>query len=138
MKIADAIGKDAIIVKGFDEEFFGEEVAQKYFGFSTQDDRIWNLLPSILITDSHPDHLTGKSLRILFPLNKIEANFASVDQFLSQLVAFAKNGNEDFLRNIKETNSLLEVANEVVGLQPNSKEIGLNLNNLIDRFISRR
>lgn len=138
LKIADAIGEDAIIVKGFNEEFFGEEVAQKYLGFSTRDDRIWKLLPSILITDSHPDHLTDESLRILFPLNKIEANFASVDQFLSQLVAFARNGDEEFLRNIKETNSLLEVANEVVSLQPNFFGVGLNLNNLIDRFISRR
>ena len=99
--IADAIGEDAILVRGFDEEFFGEEVAQKYFGISTRNDDIWKLLPSILITDSHPDRLTEGSLRILFPLDRIEKNFSSVDQFLSQLVAFARDGDEEFLNSIK-------------------------------------
>ena len=138
LKIADAIGEDAIIVRGFNEEFFGEEVAQKYFGFSTRDDRIWNLLPSILVTDTHPDQLNDNSLKILFPLEQIETNFASIDQFLSQLVAFAKNGDEKFLQSIKETNSFLEVANEVVSLQPNFFGFGINLNNLINRFIGRQ
>lgn len=137
LKIADAIGEDAIIVRGFDEDYFGEEVALKYFGISIRNDDIWKLLPSILITDSHPDRLTENSLRILFPLNRIETHFTSGDQFLSQLVAFAKDGDEEFLNSIKEINSLLEAANEVVSLQPNFFGIGLNLNNLINRFIGR-
>ncbi|MCB0079264.1 MAG: hypothetical protein KDD73_17850, partial [Anaerolineales bacterium] len=61
-----------------------------------------------------------------------------IDQFLSQLVAFAKNGDEKFLQSIKETNSFLEVANEVVSLQPNFFGFGINLNNLINRFIGRQ
>lgn len=135
--IAYAIGEDAILVRGFDEELFGEEVAQKYFGISTRNDDIWKLLPSILITDSHPDRLAEGSLRILFPLDRIKKNFPSVDQFLSQLVAFARDGDKEFPNSIKEINSLFEAANEVVSLQPNFFGIGLNLNNLINRFIGR-
>ena len=60
-RIAQSIGSTAVIAKGFDKEFY-EEVAHTYLGKDHREFR--QLLPALLITDTHPDKLTDGSMRL--------------------------------------------------------------------------
>lgn len=130
--IAKQIGPKAVIAKGFEEGLWTNEVCEKYLGKDYS--HLYNLLPAILITDNHPDHLTETSARILVPLKGIEERFEDLDYFFNSLSRFARFGDKSFLEKIKNENDLLTNANQIIDLKPNFFGIGINLNALIKKF----
>lgn len=109
--LAREIGPNAIIVEALRAEFHGE-VVEKYLGKHYHE--LKNVMPALLITDSHPDNLTGESLRILIPLGDVHQHYPVVDQFLSDLAAFARGESDGLLKRLEEGVGPLEATAEIV------------------------
>lgn len=109
--LAREIGPKAIIVEALQEEFHGE-VVEKYLG--KHYDELKNIMPALLITDSHPDTLRPESMRILIPLGDVHQHYPVVDQFLSDLAAFTRGESDSLLERLEQGVKPLEAANEIV------------------------
>lgn len=92
--IARAIGKNAVIVGGLQDECHGD-VVQQYLG--THYAALKNLMPAVLITDCHPDKLTAESMRLLIPLREANRRYDFIDDFLSDLASFVRCENDRLL-----------------------------------------
>lgn len=112
--IASNIGGHAVIVGGLKKEFH-DQVAQKYFDRSVYD--LQPQLPAILITDSHPDEVTKDSLRILIPLRTAHEQYKIVDDFLSDLAAFARKDNDNLLRRLEAGPKVAEAASDIIDFE---------------------
>ena len=128
-EIAKRIGPNAIIVKGF-EESWSAEVAQKYLGKNHHE--LLNLLPALLLTDSHPDKLTKDSFRLLIPLKNAEARFEDLETFFRALTNFANNRDKKFLKLFMEEKDFLAKVNKIFEIKPNICGIGININAFIE------
>jgi hypothetical protein len=95
-------------------------------------------LPALLITNDHPDDLKVDSLRLIVPLQHAENHFGNWHQFFESLAQFVRGENDDFARRFEDTGDLLDASNKVVMLQPNFFGLGLNINELLDRWRARK
>ena len=128
--LAREIGGDAIIVGALTESFHGE-VVEKYFGIHQKE--LKNELPALLITDSHPDELTDESMKVLIPLHKAHEAYPVIEQFLSDLAAFARGDSDDLLQQLEKGVGLVEAADDIVkfNIPVVPGVVGVNLNNAI-------
>lgn len=110
-RIAKEIGPQAIIV-GALEASFHDEVVSRYLGKNAKEMK--NLLPALLITDSHPDKLTSDSLRLLIPMEKVYDRYKVIDRFLSELAAFVRGESDALLKHIEGSPGIAAVANDIV------------------------
>ena len=126
--IAREIGGDAIIV-GALSDFFHEEVVQQYLGVHHHE--LKNELPALLITDAHPSDLNNESMRVLIPLRKAHEVYPIIDNFLSDLAAFARGDSEDLLVQLEEGLSIKEAAEDIVkfNIPVVPGVVSVNLNN---------
>jgi len=134
-KIAQRIGPNAVIARGFNETEWTGEIARTYLGQDA--DELWQLLPALLLTDAHPGSLTDGSLRLLIPLRDAEERFGGLDVFFRALSDFAVDRDPAFLERFHDRTDLVEAGNSVVDLKPNFFGLGINLNELIRRFRGR-
>ena len=51
---------------------------------------------ALLLTDTHPEKLTDKSLRLLVPLRDADKRFGGIETFFAALADFAKSRNPVF------------------------------------------
>ncbi len=109
--LAREFGPDAVIVDALTAEFHGEVVRQ-YLG--TDFKELKNLMPAILLTDSHPDDLTSDSMRVLVPLGDIHQQYVVLDTFLAELASFARGESDQLLRSLEQASRLKSAAAEVV------------------------
>jgi hypothetical protein len=109
--LARSIGPNAIIVGGLEDEFHGE-VVEKYLGRHHAE--LKNLMPALLITDAHPEHLTDKSLRILIPLREAHERYKVIDDFLRDLAAFVRGENDDLLRTLEGAPTPADALDDIV------------------------
>jgi len=109
--LAREIGPSAIIVEALQEEFHGE-VVEKYLGKHYHE--LKNVMPALLITDSHPDSLTSDSLRILIPLGDVHEHYPVLDHFLSDLAAFARGESDVLVKRLEEGVKPVEAAGEII------------------------
>lgn len=138
VQIAREIGDDAVVAMGTDSKEFTTSVARKYLGEGNSDSSFIKILPALLITNNHPENLTADSLRLIVPLKHAEAHFGDWHQFFEALAQFVRGENDDFARKFEETGDLINASNKVVMLQPNFFGLGLNVNELIDRWRNRK
>ena len=117
---------------GLDPAGSTEEVADKYFG--EEHDKLFAALPALLITDSHPDHLTEDSLRLIIPLTGAEDRLGNLHALFDALASLARDRDPSFLERFQEPNEVVNDANSIVDLKPNFYGIGININALIERF----
>ena len=66
MELAKRIGPNAVIAKGFEPETWSSQVCERYLGKNVE--TMYDVFPALLLTDSHPEHLTQHSMRLLVPL----------------------------------------------------------------------
>jgi hypothetical protein len=137
--IARAIGGTAVIVAGLNDQFHSE-VIEEYI-----DERdIATLLPALLISDAHPDQLTEKSLRVFVSLREVNERYGTVDDFLSDLAAFAQGESDQLLRKLESAPAITTVADSLVRVNipvvPGIVAINLNaaLSQLRDWWDRRR
>lgn len=130
MRLAQRIGKNAVLAKGFEPESWSTQVCAKYLGKGADADL--NLVPALLITDAHPEKLNDRSLRLLVPLRDAERRFGGVDQFFDALSDFAVTKNPGFLARFEEKTSVAKTLWSAVELKPNLFGFGVNLKNLIN------
>lgn len=109
--IAREIGSNAIIV-GALTDVFHQEVVQKYLGVHYKE--LKNELPALLITDTHPEQLNSKSMRVLIPLRKAHEIYPIIDNFLSDLAAFARGESDDLLNQLEKGLNLSGIAGDIV------------------------
>jgi hypothetical protein len=130
-RIAQGIGSNAVIAKGFDEEFYAE-VARTYLGKDHRE--LSRLLPAVLITDTHPAKLTDNSMRLLIPLGEAELRFGDLETFFRELTDFALHRDTSFLERFETKTDWVSVFNDVVSLRPGALGIGINVNEIIKRL----
>src|SRR5689334_8544723 len=138
VEIARSIGGRAVIAMGTDKRQFTTSVARKYLGDGNSDASFVQLLPALLLTNDHPDNLTKDSLRLIVPLREAETRFGGWHQFFDALALFVRGESDDFVRRFEQRESLLEMANDVVELKPGAFGVGINVNELISRWIKSR
>ena len=90
------------------------------------------------VSDRRPSRpLSEKSLRLLIPLRDVEARFGGWNQFFALLADFVQLKNDEFIRRFEQKSEAAEAANRIVDLKPNMFGIGVNLNEVIDRWRKR-
>lgn len=134
VQIAREIGDNAVVAMGTDSKAFTASVARKYLGDGNSDGSFTKILPALLITNDHPDDLKVDSLRLIVPLQHAENHFGNWHQFFESLAQFVRGDNDDFAKRFEDTGDLLDASNKVVMLQPNFFGLGLNINELLDRW----
>ncbi len=125
--LAKEIGEDSFIVEGLTEHF-ADEVCIKYLG--KEHKKLKNLMPALLITDSHPENLTDKSLRLIVPTRTMSENYQIVDEFFSSLSEFIRGESSEFIDLLEDASSNFKFINEVFVLQPNIMGVGVNINDI--------
>lgn len=139
IQIAREIGDNAVVAMGTDSKAFTTSVARKYLGDGNSDASFTALLPALLITNDHPDHLNADSLRLVVPLKHAKENFGSNwHQFFDSLAQFVRGENDGFARKFEDKGDLLDASNKVVLLQPNFFGLGVNVNALIEKWKKSR
>lgn len=134
-EIAQSIGPNAIIVRGFEEALFSAPLCEKYLGKDYGD--LLDVLPAVLLSDTHPEELHTRSLRLLIPLREAESEFGDLQSFFRSLAKFARDQDQAFLDRFREARDWIEEGNSVIDLRPNLFGIGVNLNEFI-RKLRRR
>lgn len=134
--LAERFGPEAVLVRGFTPAHITDEVIERYFGPHGKD--LGHLMPALLITDSHPDHLTEDSLRLVISLRHAETEFGNLEAFLDALVLFVRDGDETLLKRFSEREKRFDAANEIIDLKPNFFGVGININALIERIRLRK
>jgi len=129
--LAKQIGPNSVIAKGFEPKVWSDQVCSKYLGKNTK--TMIDILPALLLTDSHPDRLTEKSLRLLVPLRDAEKRFGGANVFFSALAEFAKSRSPEFVARFEDKGSLKGKAWSVLELKPNIFGFGINLKELAAR-----
>jgi hypothetical protein len=109
--IARAIGPNAIIVGALQQDFHGE-VVQKYLGRNHRD--LKNMMPALLVTDTHPSKLTDQSLRVLIPLRDAHEHYKVIDDFLADLAAFVRGDSDQLLKALEAVPKAHDVADAIV------------------------
>ena len=134
MTIARDIGSNAVIAVGTDPKAFTTQVARTYLGKGNSDSSFVKTLPALLITNTHPDHLTETSVRLLVPLRDAEKRFGGWQQFFALLGAYVRRESDEFLKRFEERDSWIDIANRVVGLKPGMFGFSFNVNELVERW----
>jgi len=130
-KLASEIGPRAVIAKGFNQSWT-RDIARKYLGKDHKE--LFGLLPALLITDAHPDQLTDEGMRLLIPLKVVEAKFGNFDTFFDSLTKFAREKDSSFLAHFHKKEESRKLAWNMLELKPNIWGIGININEILDRF----
>lgn len=135
MELARRIGPNAVIAKGFDQQVWSQQVCDKYLGKNVQ--TLFDVLPALLLTDTHPDNLSDQSLRLLVPLRDAESRFGGIEAFFFALSSFAIDRDPTFLAKFEEKPSFGSKAWSVLELKPNFFGFGINLKELAARVQGR-
>ncbi len=131
MELAKRIGPNAVIAKGFEPEAWSSQICDRYLGRNVE--TLYDVFPALLITDSHPENLTEKSMRLLVPLRDAQKRFGGTAAFFEALSDFARTRNPEFLQKFETKESLGSKAWSVIELKPNFFGFGLNLKELFAR-----
>jgi|SRR3954447_12154886 hypothetical protein len=134
-RLAERIGPRAVVVRGFREEVFTQEVVEKYLGKNYNDLPL--NLPAFLIANHHPTEISGNTIRILIPLAEAKRRFGSDHAFFEALVKFARSGDQEILKGSEHYVPLVIELNRMLELKPNIAGVGININGIIERFFSR-
>jgi hypothetical protein len=126
--VARGLGDHGVIARGFDE-FFSDEVCQRYLGRSIQ--TMWDMLPAILVTDAHPERTTEKSMRLLIPIREAEKRFGDLDFFFRGLAQFCRSGSTEFIEKLERKDDWFEQADKIVKLSPGFMGVSVNLNEFV-------
>ena len=79
------------------------EICQTYLNKDI--DEIANNLPAILITNHLPENVNESTMRLLIPIRKLMARDGNIDEFLTELVLFSKNRDNEFLKRFEDKKS---------------------------------
>jgi hypothetical protein len=134
-EIARSIGNHAVIATGLNPKEWYGEVGKTYLGDGY--DKYHDLLPALLITDTHPDKLNSNSLRLFVPLESVQERFGGWPQFFDLLSDFVQSKSDEFIIRFREKDDAIEVVNRVVNLKPGACGVSVNLNELISWWRKR-
>ena len=134
--IAHSIGSQAVVAAGTDPKAFSSDVARTYFG--TDDREYLEMLPAMLITNTHPAKLTKDSARLFVPLRDAEERFGGWAQFFSLLSEYVRGESDEFVKRFERREDLIAAGNKVISFRPGILGFSVNVNELIDRWNKSR
>lgn len=134
--IAENIGSDAVIARGFQERIWSSELLDKYFG--NLGSEMHSYLPAVLVTTDHPEQLSDWSLRVLIPLKLAEEKFGDMPAFFRTLVNFSRRQDSLLLDTLKERNPKAKALNRIIKAKPGLLGINIDLNAFADMLFERR
>jgi hypothetical protein len=133
--VAKSIGDNAIIAKGTDPEEFTESVSEQYFGKDR--DKIFSLLPALVITNAHPDEISADTLRLIVPLGQAPLIAGGWTQFFKLLSDLARQKNYEFLNCFQPMDSAWDKVKKYVKLEPGFLGVKLKGDVIIDELRAR-
>jgi len=128
-RVARSIGDHAVIAKGLDPQAFYGEIEERYFGNDA--DMLFSLLPALLITDAHPEEITGQSMRLIVPLREAEERFGGWAQFFALLSDFVQFRSDEFVKRFAKLEDVVDAANRFVEIKPGIFGVSINVNEII-------
>lgn len=137
LEIAKSIGSNAVVAVGTEPKSFTMQIAQRILGKGNSDASFLRFLPALIITNAHPGKLTKDSVRLVVPLRDAEDRFGGWSQFFVLLASYVRGESDEFVKRFEAKGSFIETANKVVSLKPGIFGLGINLNELVDRFNKR-
>lgn len=129
--LAEKFNKDAAIIEGFDE-FFSNDLARQYLDKDL--DELWEVLPCLLVTDSHPSSISEDTMRLVIPLRHVETKFESFEIFFRELIRFTQGKNPSFIEKFEDKPDWVTDTLDVVDLKPNLFGFGFNINEFIKKL----
>ena len=127
-EIAREIGNNAIIAAGLDEKRWLEEVGPTYLG---QDWPAYQeLLPALLITDSHPDDVANDSKRIFIPLAEVPKRYPTWTAFFRLLVQHVRGESNELLNLLQPKKDAFTVIDGILKIKPGIFGINIDFNAL--------
>jgi hypothetical protein len=141
-KLAKHLGERGAIVSGHDGVKLSRELTHELSEAALNNKTIHDFIAkgeslglSILLIGAHPSHLTEKDLFLLAPIEQIEQNFGSLDQFFSDLSEFSVNRGTSFLEKFEEKEQEKDAITDFLELKPNMFGMGININEIIRRLL---
>jgi hypothetical protein len=140
-KLAKHLGLRGAIVSGHDGVKLSRELTDELSEAALSNKTIHDFIAkseslgmSILLIGAHPSKLTDKDLFLCSPVEQIEKNFGSLDQFFSDLCEFSENRDISFLEKFEEKLQEDGSVSDFLELKPNMFGVGINLNAIIERW----
>ena len=140
--IAKKLGEKGAIIAGHDGVELAKELPHLLSESALKNKTVHNFVSSgeslglsILLLGAHPSKLDENDLFLLAPIEQIDKQFGSLDQFFSDLCNFAEERNHTFLEKFEEQQDA--GFNNYFELKPNFYGIGVNINAIINRWKKR-
>lgn len=141
-KLAKHLGERGAIVSAHDGVKLSRQLAHELSEAALSNKTIHDFIAkgeslglSILLIGAHPSELTDKDLFLLAPVDQIEKNFGSLDQFFSELCEFSENRETSFLEKFEEKAQANGGISDFLELKPNMFGMGININAMIKRWL---
>ena len=130
--LAKAVGKDGVYAKGMDNEAWWEQVGSTYLG---EDWRAYEtILPALILTDSHPSHISDKSLLLFITLKDVKERFGDWDNLFREVTWFIRGEKTDFLERFRSKGDFFDAINTVFGIKPSIFGISVDVGALAKRI----
>jgi hypothetical protein len=111
-KIAKEVGASGVYaVPAADHDKWLDQVGASYLGATWQDYE--DLLPALLLTDSHPEEVTSESLRLFMPLGDVDKRFGSLDKLLVQVTRFMRKEDNKFLEKFRKKEDVFDASKKI-------------------------
>lgn len=133
-EIAKEIGDNAVILAGTHPNLWLDQVGTTYFG------KDWplyeDLMPALIITDSHPEEVTAESERIVIPLARIDDMYdKNWSRFFVLLTEYARGENTRLKDRLQSATDAFDKANKIISIKPSFLGISINFNEIISSII---
>tara|TARA_B100001059_G_C17769183_1_gene547396 strand:- start:67 stop:633 length:567 start_codon:yes stop_codon:yes gene_type:complete len=144
-QLARKLGESGAIIAPHDGLDLTEELSENVNRLAHKNKDVQDFLSNshrngvgLLLMSAHPDDLNQYDLLIYSPLELLEQRFGTLEQFFNELCEFAKTKDESFKAKFIDSKSgLVSETADMVDLKPNIFGIGINLNPIKDKLLSK-
>ena len=143
-QIARHLGARGAIVAGHDGINLGKDLVHELSNAALSNRTVREFVEkgeslglSILLVGAHPSQLSDNDLFLLAPIEQIEKNFGSLDQFFTELCEFSEKREISFLDKFEDQAVAKGSLSDFFELKPNMFGIGINFNAIIERWRER-
>jgi hypothetical protein len=133
--LARGSGKRALAVKGATERF-EEDALKAYFGKGADD--FVDLLPGLLISDTHPIEAERASLKLFMPFKKVDEKFFSDGIFYKSLFDLTHGRNEKFLERFIDEPDFVDRILQFAELKLEYLGFGINIGKWVKAQVTAR
>jgi hypothetical protein len=134
--LAKAVDAEGVYAKGIDHEEWLEEVASTYLGKDWKDYEA--LLPALILSDSHPKHISDESLLLFITLKDVKDRFGDWDGLFREVTRFMNGKNNKFIDRFRSKGDFLDAIDTVFKVRPSIFGITIDVSALAKRVRDER